>query len=202
MPPRGPVAALAALVVVLALALAAGWGEAARAQADCPRFDLADLRASIEGVDVVVVGEVAALEGAPAIAPEAYLKGAAVSGLLPLSEAPSGCARAVPPPAGTRVVAALRREGGGFQWPVPAALFAVADGVATNGADPPVSLPEDELVSRIRAVSGQYAVPATEPSEGASVNWLGVVLPVSLAAALILAIALVLLRIWHRIEPE
>ena len=153
---------------------------------------------------MVVVGEVAALEGAPAIAPEAYLKGAAVSGPLPLAaaETGSGCARAVPPPAGTRVVAALRREGGGFQWPVPAALFVVADGVATNGGEPPVSLPEDELVARIRAVSGQYAVLATEPSEGASVNWLGVVLPVSLAAALILAIALVLLRIWHRIEPE
>ena len=65
-----------------------------------------------------------------------------------------------------------------------------------------MSLTEDDLVSRIREVSGQYAVLATDPSEGASVNWLGVVLPVALAAALILGIALVLLRIWHRIEPE
>lgn len=194
--PRGLLAALAALGVAVAL------GGTARAQEDCPRFDLGDLRASIEDVDVIVVGEVATLEGAPAIAPEAYLKGSAVSGPLPLAEGASGCARAALPPAGTRVVAGLRREGGGFQWPVPAALFTVEGGIATNGAEPPVSLPEDELVSRIRAVSGQYAVLATEPSEGASINWLGVVLPVGLAAAVILGIALVLLRVWHRIEPE
>ncbi len=197
MPPRSLPAALGA-----AVALVAVLGGTASAHEDCPHFDLGDLRASIEDVDVVVVGEVAALEGAPAIAPEVYLKGSAVSGPLPLAEASSGCAAAELPPAGTRVVAGLRREGGGFQWPVPAALFAVEAGIATNGGEPPVSLPEDELVSRIRAVSGQYAVLATEPSEGASVNWLGVVLPVALAAAVILGIALALLRVWHRIEPE
>ena len=176
-------------------------GGPVQAHEDCPHFDLADLRASVDDMDVIVAGELVDEDGVPAIQPEVYLKGSAVTGPLPLA-ATSDCAQAGLPAAGSRVVVALRREGGGFQWPVPAALFAVEDGIATSGGDPPVSLPEDELVSRIREVSGQYAVLAADPSEGVSVNWLGVVLPVALAAAIILGIALVLLRIWHRIEPE
>ena len=179
--------------------LALGMGEAARAQDDCPHFDLDDLFGSVEHADVIVIGELVTEAGAPAIAPEAYLKGSAIAGALPLSDRPTGCERAVLPAEGARVLAALRREGSAFQWPVPAALFVVTDGVATNGA---VSLSEDDLVTRIREVSGQYAVLATDESEGASIDWLRVVLPVTLAAIVILAIALVLLRIWHRIDPE
>lgn len=177
-------------------------GGAARAHEDCPHFDLDDLWASFEDVDVIVVGEVVDLGGAPAIQPEAYLKGSALAQPLRFSTAPSECERAELPPEGARVVVGLRRDGRTFQWPVPAALFVVEGGIATNGGDAPVSLPEDELVSRIREVSGQYAVLAADESEGASIDWLRVVLPVTLAAILILAIALVLLRIWHRIEPE
>ena len=140
--------------------------------------------------------------GAPAIVPEAYLKGPAIAEALPLSGRPTECERAVLPSEGARVLAALRREGGGFQWPVPAAFFVIEDGVAANSGDNPVSLPEDDLVTRIREISGQYAVLAMDESEGASIDWLRVVLPVTLAAIVILAIALVLLRIWHRIDPE
>lgn len=181
---------------------ALGTGKIAGAHEDCPHFDLDDLRASVEDVEVIVVGTLVSEQGAPAVAPEVYLKGSAVTGALVLSSAPSECEEAVLPPEGARVIVALRQSARGFERPVPAALFIVAGGVATNRADPPVSLPEEDLVSRIRRVSGQYAVLATDPSEGVSINWLGVVLPVALAAALILCIALVLLRIWHRIEPE
>ena len=140
-------------------------------------------------------------DGAPAIEPEAYLRGSAVAGPLPLLDG-SECDQAAVPAEGSRVVVALRREGRGFQWPVPEALFVVENGIATNGGSNAVELPEDELVTRIREVSGQYAVLASDPSEGASIDWARVIVPVSLAAAIILAIALVLLRIWHRIEPE
>ena len=184
------------------MAVAGGAATPALAHDDCPHFDLDDLRASVEDVDVIVVGELVTSDGAPAIEPEVYLKGSAVTQALVLAAQASECQEAELPPAGARVVVALRRGAGGFQWPVPAALFAVQDGIATNGAEPAASLPEEDLVSRIRGVSGQYAVLAADPSEGASVNWLGVVLPVALAAAIILGIALVLLRIWHRIEPE
>lgn len=191
---------LAALLALAALASLAGG--TANAHEDCPHFDLDDLFASVEDVDVIVVGELVTVAGAPAIAPEAYLKGPAIAEALPLSDRPTECDRAVLPVEGSRVLAALRREGGGFQWPVPAALFVVEDGVATNGGDNPASLSEDDLVTRIREVSGQYAVLATDASEGASIDWLRVVLPVTIAAIVILAIALVLLRIWHRIDPE
>lgn len=195
---------LAALLALgtLASLLSPGSGQAARAHEDCPHFDLDDLFASVEDVDVIVVGELVTEAGAPAIAPEAYLKGPAIAEALPLSDRPTDCDRAALPAEGARVLAALRREGGGFQWPVPAALFVIEEGVATNGGDAPVSLSEDDLVTRIREVSGQYAVLATDVSEGASIDWLRVVLPVTLAAIVILAIALVLLRIWHRIDPE
>ncbi len=186
----------------MVVAVAGGVATPALAHDDCPHFDLDDLRASVEDADVIVVGELVTLDGAPAVDPEVYLKGSAVTQTLVLAGEASECEEAELPPAGARVVVALRREAGGFQWPVPAALFVVEDGIATNGAEPAASLPEEELVSRIREVSGQYAVLAVDPSEGASVNWLGVVLPVALAAAIILGIALVLLRIWHRIEPE
>ncbi len=184
------------------MAVAGGAATPVLAHDDCPHFDLDDLRASVEDVDVIVVGELTSDSEAPTIKLEAYLRGSAVRQMPLLVDAPSECAKADLPPPGARVVVGLRQEVGGFQWPVPAALFVVEGGIATNGADPPVSLPEEELVSRIRGVSGQYAVLAVDPSEGASVNWLGVVLPVTLAAAIILGIALVLLRIWHRIEPE
>lgn len=187
---------------MVAVALATAPGGTVRAHDDCPHFDLDDAWASVEDVDVIVVGEVVTVGGAPAVQPEAYLKGSAIAQALRFSTAPSECARADLPPEGARVVVALRRDGRTFQWPVPAALFVVEGGIAANGGDAPVSLPEDELMSRIRAVSGQYAVLAADESEGASIDWLRVVLPVTLAAILILAIALVLLRIWHRIEPE
>ncbi len=174
----------------------------ARAHDDCSHFDLADLRGSLDDADVVVVGELGSEAGLPAIAAELYLKGSAVRPILVLLDHASGCARAELPPEGARVLAALRLESGGYQWPVPAALFVFADGRAVNGGAAPVSLPEDDLIARIRGVSGQYVVLATDASGGVSINWLGVVLPVTLAAALILGVALVLLRIWHRIEPE
>ncbi|MCY3505721.1 MAG: hypothetical protein OXH41_06130 [Chloroflexi bacterium] len=179
-----------------------GIGETASAHEDCPHFDLDDLFASIEDVDVIVVGELVTEAGAPAIDPEAYLKGPAIAEALPLSDSPTDCERAVLAAEGSRVLVALRREGGGFQWPVPAAFFVIESGVGSNSGDNPVSLSEDDLVTRIREVSGQYAVLATDESEGASIDWLRVVLPVTLAAIIILAIALVLLRIWHRIDPE
>ena len=177
-------------------------GGSARAHEDCPHFDLDDLWGSVEDVDVIVVGKLVIVGGTPTVEPEAYLKGPAIAGPLVISNAPSECARADLPPDGGRVVASLRRDGRNFQWPVPDALFVVEGGAATNGGDTPVSLPEDELVSRIRGVTGQYAVLAADASEGASIDWLRVVLPVTLAALVILGIALVLLRIWHRIDPE
>ena len=192
--------ALAAVTLLAAFAPLAPMP--AQAHEDCPHFDLDDLRGSLDDVAIVVIGEMTTEAGSPAIAAEAYLKGAAAPPTLVLLDRPSECERAALPAAGARVLAALRLESGGYQWPVPAALFVLADGLAATAGESPVSLPEEELIARIRGVSGQYVTLAADASEGASINWLGVVLPVTLAAAVILGVALALLRIWHRIEPE
>ncbi|MBH77231.1 MAG: hypothetical protein CL897_03255 [Dehalococcoidia bacterium] len=179
-----------------------GAGNLARAHEDCPHFKLEDMRRSVEDVDIIVIGVMASEGSMRVIQPEVYLRGSAVAGPLGLIDQPSICIPAEPPPDGGRVIVGLRRVEGGFQWPVSHALFVVEDGFARAGGDQGVSLTEEELVSRIREVSGQYAVVATHASQGASINWVGVILPVGLSAIVILSIALVLLRIWHRIEPE
>lgn len=191
-------AALAALA--LAALLAAG---SARAQGDeCPRLDLADLRFSLADFDAVVVGEVTERAGVAAILPEAWLKGAASAEAVPLAAGDgNGCPLAVMPPAGTRALAALRWGGTGYEPPLASALFVIADGVAVNGASPQERLPEAELTASIRAVTGQYAVPAATPAEGASLDWVRVAAPVAGATLAILAVSLALMRVWHRIDP-
>ncbi len=190
-------------MVATVLSLVTAVEAAASPEADCAYFNLDDLRASVDDIDVIVVGEYVIVDGEVGVQPEAFLKGSAVSRHLPWSRAMTVCDTARAPDKGSRVIVALRREGSEFAWPVRTALFVVEGGIATGfGDDAPVALSEDELVSRIREVSGQYAVLATDASEGASIDWLRVVLPVTLAAIVILAIALVLLRIWHRIDPE
>ena len=193
--------AFAALTLAVALAVAAS-GSARAQDGGCPRLDLADLRFSLADFDAVVVGTVAERAGGVAILPEFWLKGAASAGAIPLAAGDGrGCPLAPPPPAGTRALAALRREGTGYAPPLASALFVIADGVAVNGASPPERLPEAELVARIRAVTGQYAVPAAAPAEGASLDWVRVVAPVAGAILAIFAISLVLMRVWHRIDP-
>ncbi len=192
--------ALAALALTLAAALAGG--SATAQDGPCPRLDLADLRFSLAEFDVVVVGEVAARADGLAILPEVWLKGAASAGAVPLATGDGGeCPLAATPPAGARALAALRREGTGFAPPPASALFVIADGVAVNGADPPERLPEAELIARIRAATGQYAVPAAAPAEGASLDWARVAAPVGGALLAIFAVSLVLMRVWHRIDP-
>lgn len=190
--------ALAALALAVALA-----GGSARAQEQaCPRLDLADLRFSLAEFDVVVVGAVAERAGGVAILPEAWLKGAASADAIPLAAGDGrDCLSAPLPPAGARALAALRREGTGYAPPPASALFVISDGVAVNAASQPERLPEAELIARIRAVTGQYAVPAAAPAEGASLDWVRVVAPVAGAILAIFAVSLALMRLWHRIDP-
>ncbi len=173
-------------------------------EAGCQRFDLADVRLSIEGFDVIVVGALVNRAGSAAIAPEVYLKGPATARTLVLAAGAGesgGCPLADLPAPGARVLAALQWGVGGFAPPVASALFLIEDGVARSSASPPAVLPEADLVARIRAVTGQIAVPAADPSQGVSLDWRRVVLPVAGSALAIFVVALALMRIWHRIDP-
>jgi hypothetical protein len=58
------------------------------------------------------------------------------------------------------------------------------------------------VVAAIRAITGQYAVPAGSKDEGAGIDWKSTVLPVGAALLAVFAIGLVLMRQWHKIDPS
>ena len=62
--------------------------------------------------------------------------------------------------------------------------------------------PADKAFAEIRTVTGQYAVPAADDEEGATLDWMKVVLPVGLATLGVFAVSLVLMRMWHKIDPS
>jgi hypothetical protein len=45
-------------------------------------------------------------------------------------------------------------------------------------------------------------VPAANQSEGASLDWVRVVLPTTIVVLIVFGIGLVLMRTWHRIDPS
>ena len=96
-------------------------------------------------------------------------------------------------------MAFLRSANGQPQWPGAAQVFWLIDGRA-SGLGGNVS--ESDLVQKVRAITGQYAVPAASQSEGAGIDWRNTVLPLSVALAFVFAIGLVLMRVWHRIDPS
>jgi len=142
------------------------------------------------------------------ITPEAYLKGPVSASDVVVQAAGPGCA-GVPLEQGERVLLMLPNSGGNLLWPMldsPGGAYRLVDGRAVN-LDPRVtqtvdSAPtESDVVEHIRSVTGQYAVPATSPSEGASLDWFKVVAPVTIACLIVFGIGLWLMKIWHRIDP-
>ncbi|MDZ7727312.1 MAG: hypothetical protein U5Q44_03460 [Dehalococcoidia bacterium] len=65
-----------------------------------------------------------------------------------------------------------------------------------------LTMNSDELVDDIRAVTGQSSEPATEDAEGADIDWIGTVVPVTAGVVIVLGIGLVLMKEWHRIDPS
>jgi hypothetical protein len=81
-----------------------------------------------------------------------------------------------------------------------AQTYVLRDGRAQRGDQPAV--PEVQLVSEVREVTGQYIVIATSQDEGAGIDWGNTVVPLGVALAVIFGIGLVLMRVWHRIDPS
>lgn len=85
-------------------------------------------------------------------------------------------------------------------WPYINQVFALEGGRATMG-----DLAETELtvVEEIRSLTGQYAVPAVaDGGEGAGINWKSTVLPMGVVLVIVFGIGLVMMRVWHRIDPS
>jgi hypothetical protein len=189
----------------LALALL-GAAPAAPAVAAEPCFDVDP--AAIEPValaaSVIVVGEVRDAHPRPEIDPEAFLKGTVSPEAIRFTYGPGERTACLPAalPIGARVLAFVAVGGGVVHWPAGSAVFVLEDGVAlrVDGNLPPLT--ETELIERVRAVTGQFAVPPAAHEEGAGIDWTGTVLPVTVVLLVIFGIGLALMRIWHRIDPS
>ncbi|MGK2966381.1 MAG: hypothetical protein ACSLFM_12370 [Tepidiformaceae bacterium] len=158
----------------------------------------------LDDLDLVVVAQVEEADADSAtIHPEVYFKGAAtgesVSLERPTAEAP-GCTLATIV-AGDRVLLLLRAEDGVYLWPAVEEVYTLRAGSAFRGEPLSDSTSEDQLIDDIRSVTGQEAVAAEGGADGASIEWLGTVVPVTVALVLVLGIGLVMMREWHRIDP-
>ena len=129
--------------------------------------------------------------------PSVFLKGPASSDPLRFSGAVNDCASA-PVASGDRVLVYVY-DAQALHYPLVNDVYVLKDGHATLGDD---VRSEVEVVSAIRAITGQYAVPAASSGEGAGIDWGHTVIPLGAALAVIFVIGLVLMRVWHRIDPS
>lgn len=149
---------------------------------------------------VIVIGRVTRVNGSEFdLTPEAYLKGPASSAPIQFRDAYAGACPTVTVEQGTRLLAYIG-DPGKPQWPLVNSAYVLKDGKATLEGDRERS--ESDVVAAIRAVTGQYAVPAIAGAEGAGIDWRSTVLPLGGALLVVFAIGLVLMRQWHKIDPS
>jgi hypothetical protein len=204
-----------ALVLVIAAALIPGAAvlsaQPARYGCDEPLSD-EQFRLAVESASIIVIGHADAITAdanpdtpdTVVIKPEAFLKGPATGAELRFERqghvAPCQYAEFSD---GDRLLVIVRERSEPFAWPAPNAAFRLQDGraVSLNPADDRPRT-EVDLVTGIRGITEQYAVPAASQDEGASIDWVGTVLPVGAGLAVIFGISLVLMQLWHRIDPS
>jgi hypothetical protein len=149
--------------------------------------------------ELIVIGEVIALDSESAeLRPEAFLKGPASGETIRLPRMPSDCADA-PLELNERAMVFVY-DADSPRFPQTNAAFVLRDGHAEMVGVPEVS--EIQLTSEVRSATGQYIAIATSPDEGAGIDWRNTVIPLGVALAIIFGIGLVLMRVWHRIDPS
>ncbi len=174
------------------------------AAASCAGF-VPPLAGRVAQAEVIVVGTIQAVDANRAtVLPEAFLRGPARPDALTLVK----LARTPECPladlaAGSRVLLLLNAADGGYAWPDAALAYVLKDGRAYIASDQlaPDDHAESQLITEIRSQTNLYAVPAKSSGEGASIDWVKTVLPVTGALIVVLAIGLLLMRTWHRIDP-
>lgn len=163
-------------------------------------------RADIERAGVILI---ATVESEPddemvILRPEAYLKGSAEGRSFALRRSSvSEMAQRECPLAGLsqgdRVLLVLHEEQGQLAWPAAAFAFYLRDGTALSPTHSLQALPENELVDQIRSITGQYVVPAADEATF-SIQGRNLVI-VTGALVVVFALGLLLMRVWHRIDP-
>ena len=157
----------------------------------------------VQESDLIVLGTVTSVAAEEArITPAAYLKGPAQAGDLVLKAPPASECPLATLAAGTRVLALVSSVNGTLQWPDAHYLYVLSSGNAATGGPSPDTVTEADLLQQVRSLTNQYAVPATTGDDGASLDWVKTVVPVTLALLVVFGIGLYLMRIWHRIDPS
>lgn len=147
---------------------------------------------------VIVIGTVESRDGRTmTLRPEAFLKGPASSELMQFRGVEDTCAPA-PLRAGDRTLIYVF-DAAAPRYPYVNEAYLLRDGSAILGEE---QRTEGEVVAAIRGVTGQYAVPVSSRSEGAGIDWSHTVVPLGLALGVVFIIGLVLMRVWHRIDPS
>jgi hypothetical protein len=164
------------------------------------------LTQAVEASGIILVAKVhRESPGGPAVLePEAILKGSVPSTNVELPPAAAGapCQLAVLAD-GTRALLFLSVFDGRPEWPGASQVFDLEHGFAIQQEDLGFGrAPEAAMVNSIRSVTGQYAVPAADSSEGAGIDWERTVLPLGAVLLVVFGIGLVLMRTWHRIDPS
>lgn len=180
------------------------------ARAACPAPpDGATIEEQAATASVVVLGvvsgpdEVAGGGRSFSLRPEVFLKGASTarSQVFTLAAQDSGCEVATVEQ-GARVLV-FAHGSNPFPWPHPLGVFVEhPDGWRSTHPALSVSYTEAQLLDRIRAITGQLAIPAANTGDGAGIDWLTTVLPIGGVLLGLMAVGLILMRIWHRIDPS
>ncbi len=170
----------------------------------CVGYVPALLEAEVEASSLVLVARVEEAEGTTiSLKPEGFYKGPVRTQAIRLSRSPGdGECPWARFSIGDRYLVFLREQADGFLWPIEARAFLLLDGKASLTGGQPFSVGEEDLLSEIRGITGQYAVPAASEAEGEGIEWGSTVLPIAVALGIVFVIGLFLMRIWHRIDPS
>lgn len=149
--------------------------------------------------ELIVIGRVASVsEDSFELQPEAFLKGPSSGETMRFSGRDAQCPTAELE-AEDRVLIYVGKADS-LAWPLINQVYEFRDGRANREGE--MERLEIEVVSDIRAITGQYAVPAVTDDEGAGIDWGNTLLPLGAVLVIIFAIGLVLMRVWHRIDPS
>ena len=205
----------AALITTAALIPGAAVFTRAVAQDGCPTpLDDVAFELLVIEADVIVLGISSAVSYFESqgyaeftVAPEAFLKGRTSAADQVFrgegaAQPAEGCGEEARVNAGERLIV-IANGADPYEWPGPNGVFVERpEGWrSANPADATV-YEEGELLARIRGLTGQYSVPAASEDEGEGIDWWGTVVPVGAVLAGLMGVGLVLMRIWHRIDPS
>lgn len=151
--------------------------------------------------ELIVIGRAAEVTGSRLVfEPEAFLKGPASGEPIVFAADPidDTCPRQQFATGDRALIYVF--DARTLPWPYISQVYVLKDGRATIGDRTETEI---GVVEEIRGITGQYAVPAiADNGEGAGIDWWSTVMPIGVVLLIIFGIGLVMMRVWHRIDPS